>query len=108
MLIRNCAATALLMAFAVVGCGSEDEGGGGGDADGAAAKAACEVYCDATASCLDFAYLDVAECKSDECSMLDQTSGACAGTMKNYYECVNVKTDKCDEIGCEPDYNLCL
>jgi len=108
MLIRNYAAIALLMAFALVGCGSEDDEGGGGDADGAAAKTACEAYCDATLGCTEFAYLDVAECKSEECSMLDQTSGACAATMKNYYECVNAKTDKCDETGCEPDYNACL
>lgn len=106
MLIRNCAATALLMAFALVGCGSEDDDGGGGD--GGAAKTACEAYCDATMNCPLFGYMDVAECKAEECSNLEQAPAACATALKNHYDCVNAKADVCDETGCETDINACL
>ena len=112
MSIRTSVAGTLILAFAVVACGRDDGdgggGGGGGNGSGAAAKTACNTYCDATASCPLFAYTDAAECKSYECDGLEQLPDACATTFKNYYECVNAKSDKCDETGCEPDLNACM
>lgn len=108
MLGRTSAAVALVMTFALVACGSDDDGGGGGSASGAAAKTSCNTYCDAVASCVDFAYTDAAECREYECSMLEQAPDACAQTFKAYYDCVLAKSDRCDETGCEPDLNACM
>lgn len=109
MSIRTSAALALVLGLAVVACGSEDDGGGdGGGGNGAAAMTSCNTYCDATASCTDFAYADVAQCKEYECSMLDQAPDACATTFRAYYDCVNAKADVCDETGCQPDLNACM
>jgi hypothetical protein len=66
------------------------------------------AYCDATVSCPMFAYTDAAECKSYECSGLDQSKGACAATFKGYYDCINAKADVCDESGCTVDFNACM
>ena len=106
---RTSATLALMLAFALVGCGSDDDGGdGGGSAAGAEAKTACLAYCDATLSCPLYGYTDAAECKSYECDLLDQFPDPCATEYKNYYECVNAKSDVCDETGCEVDINQCM
>lgn len=108
MRIRTSAAVALVLTFALVACGSEDDGGGGGSTSGAAAVASCNTYCDAIASCPEPDYLDAADCKEYECSMLEQAPDACAQTFKAYYDCVLAKSDVCDETGCEPDIQACL
>lgn len=102
---RMSAALALVLACTLAACGSDDDGGGGG---GGAAKESCYAYCDATASCDSFAFTDAAECKTYECDGLDQTSGSCATAFKNYYDCVNAKSDVCDETGCQVDINACM
>lgn len=55
-----------------------------------------------------FGYMDVAECKSYECDGLEQATGACGTAFKTYYDCVNAKSDVCDETGCELDFNACM
>ena len=105
MSIRNCRASALLVAFALVGCGSDDDDGGG---SGGAAKAACEAYCDATVSCPYFTYADAAECKSYECVGFDQLPAECATAYENYYECITSNADVCDDIACLDHLNACL
>jgi len=107
MLIRTSVAGALVLAFALVACGSDDGGDDGGGGNGAAATAACNTYCDLTASCTDFAYSDAAQCKSYECAF-EQAPEACASAFKTYYDCVNAKTDPCDETGCQVDINACM
>lgn len=106
MSIRNCSASALLVAFALVGCGSDDDDGGGGS--GGAAKAACEAYCDATVSCPYFTYTDAAECKSYDCVGFDQLPAECATAYENYYECIIGNADVCDDIACLDHLNACL
>jgi len=108
MRLRTSVASALILAFLVVACGSDDGDDGGGSGTGAAAKTSCEAYCDATVSCPLFGYEDVAECKEYECGDLDQFSGDCGTAFKNHYDCVNAKTDKCDETGCDTDLNACM
>jgi len=108
MLIRTSAAAALMLAFALVACGSDDGDDGGGSGTGAAAKTSCNAYCEATASCPDYFFTDVEECKANECGGLEQATGDCGTAFKNHYDCVNAKTDKCDEVGCELDFNACM
>lgn len=107
MAMRTSVALALLLGFAVVACGSDDDGGGSGGGSNAAATASCNNYCETTASCSDFAFTDVAECKQYECDF-SQLPAACAAAFKDYYDCVLAKSDVCDETGCQPDLDACM
>lgn len=91
----------LLAASNMVACGSDDDSNGGG---GDAAKSSCNAYCDAA---IAKACTDSATCKSDECDMLEKSTGACATEFKKYYDCMKAQPDVCGQTCAAIDLTKC-